>query len=118
MLLQKSHVVYKFTCNHGDGTPCASYISMTQTKLSRRLTCHLQNVAPTTHFREKHQKHLKREDLEKGTTILTQESDSRKLQILEALLIMKEKPSMNIQAGEFQVPSTRIMRGELPGDRL
>ncbi len=43
----KSHAVYKFTCKRRNCKVLPStYIGMTTTKLSRRLTCHLTSGAP------------------------------------------------------------------------
>ena len=108
-MLQRSNVVYKIECKHRDGTPCSSYIGRTQTKLSRRLTCHLSNGAPKEHYFKQHKKTISRNDLVKGASILAHETDIRKLCILEALFILKERPSMNQQTDMFQLPSNRIL---------
>ena len=81
---------------------------MTATKLSRRLTFHLAFGAPKSHTHEKHRAIIIREYLEKNTEIITSAADPRRLAILEALYIKKEKPTLNIQAQELQgLPSMR-----------
>ena len=106
-VLQKSHVIYKIMCNHKDCTPCASYIGMTQTKVTRRLTCHLSAGAPKEHYAKIHKKTITREDLVKGTVVLAYQPNPKKLRILEALYIQQEAPSMNHQTEAFQLPSAR-----------
>ena len=53
--LQRSHVVYEYKCNIGECEHLnSSYIGMTATTLSRRLTLHLQSGAPRDHTRRYH----------------------------------------------------------------
>ena len=99
--LQKTNLVYRFTCPLGDcisNVQKSSYIGYTTTTLSRRLTCHL-----TEHSSIK--KHISnihncpssniRKILIDNTTILATNNNKIKLQILEALFIKNQHPSIN-----------------------
>ena len=107
--LQRSHLVYEYTCTTGN---CAalpnSYIGMTTTRLSRRLTLHLANGAPKKHTEETHRAKLTREMIVEGTKILYYNNDHRRLQILEALTIKEKNPSMNSQIHDnYVIPTNR-----------
>ena len=101
-------VIYQYFCQLGD---CKlqnnSYIGMTTTTLSRRLTSHLQAGTPKMHTIQKHNIHLTREMLVNNTTILDGDNNKKRLQIKEALYISNKKPTMNIQIGttSIQLPS-------------
>ena len=103
--LSKVGVIYRYSCPIGD---CklrnVSYIGMTTTTLSRRLTSHLQNGTPKMHTLQVHGSPLTREMLVNNTIILDNSSDKKRLQLKEALYICKEKPLMNIQIGTSSVP--------------
>lgn len=65
--LKRSSVIYEFTflvegCHH-------SYIRMTTTKLSKSLSCHLQEAAIFNYYAQKHQRRPEREELVKSTKI-------------------------------------------------
>ena len=105
--LQEDHVIYQYTCNSGGCGP-HSYIGMTRTKLTRRLTCHLQNGAIKNHLRDSHNAILNRENIVKNTEILDREQDPRRLSFLEAIYIQIKKPRMNIQADILEIlPTSR-----------
>ena len=97
--LKATNVIYAFKCTYGDcePRPDAMYIGHTTTSLSRRLTCHLQSGAPLQHMKDEHRRNLTRTDLTKNTTILARESNRKKLQITEAVLIRLDKPLINTQ---------------------
>lgn len=103
--LKRSNVIYMYTCPHGD---CKlrnnTYIGMTTTSLSRRLTMHLQAGTPKTHTLQEHQIVLSREMLVENTSIIDRAPDSRRLQILEALHIQDLKPGLNVQDGTNSLP--------------
>ena len=96
--LQKANVVYQFNCNIGD---CAlqktSYIGMTTTSLSRRLTMHLQEGSPKQHLIEEHNVVLDRKYIVENTKILAMVNDRRRLPVMEAILIKELKPVLNTQ---------------------
>ncbi|XP_050699344.1 uncharacterized protein LOC126986892 [Eriocheir sinensis] len=107
--LQKSHVIYRFTCNQGNCEVLSStYVGMTTTRLSRRLTFHLASGAPKKHLKKQHRINITREMLENNTEILTTCPDTRRLPILEALYIKATNPTLNMQAEDLQaLPSAR-----------
>ena len=96
--LKRTNVIYKYSCPHED---CllrkTDYIGLTTTTLSRRLTMHLRDGAPSDHMTQKHHRHITRHDLTDNTTIITTCNDKRRLHVLEALYIRKEKPLLNKQ---------------------
>ena len=96
--LQRSHVVYEYKCNIGECEHLnSSYIGMTATTLSRRLTLHLQSGAPRDHTRRYHGTTLTRDVIVANTKILMAEQDQYRLPILEAAFIQCLKPSINNQ---------------------
>ena len=96
--LKRTNVIYKYSCPDED---CllrnTDYIGLTTTTLSRRLTMHLRDGAPHDHTAQTHNRHITRRDQTDNTTILTTCNDKRRLQVLEALFIRKEKPKLNKQ---------------------
>ena len=109
--LQEDHVVYRFTCPI-EGCGPQSYVGMTRTTLSRRLTMHTQNGTIKQHIQQHHHNENKRKILEDGTQILEGERDARRLPILEALYIEKIKPSLNIQREHYGVlPTSKSQPG-------
>ena len=105
--IQESYVVYQHVCQHEDCGPRSTYVGMTTTRLSRRLTCHLQAGAIRNHYMQSHHIRLTRDHLEKGTTIVDRERDARRLPLLEALYIKDLNPSINIQLADLQaLPSS------------
>ena len=114
---EKSHVVYRFSCKQGN---CESlnttYIGMTTTKLSRRLTYHLTAGAPKNHMKNHHNTTLTREILIENTEIIDCCTDPRRLPILEALYIKELKPSLNAQHTDLQaLPSMRRTNSQQEG---
>ena len=85
--LSKTGVVYQYTCPLGD---CKlqnnSYIGMSTTTLSRRLTSHLQNGTPKNHTLQVHGTALTREMLVENTISLDTSDDKRRLQVKEAFI--------------------------------
>ena len=98
--LQKTNVVYKFTCPLPH-SQAVEYVGMTQTKLSRRLTCHGQNGSILKHFQESHNCKPTRDQITSNTTIIDKENDRYKLAIKEALIILNTKPLINKQFDNF-----------------
>lgn len=109
--LKRSSVVYEYSCPLGDCKLQSKYIGMTETTLSRRLTCHLTSGAPKTHTQQVHGERLTRTMLEENTVILSHAPDKKRLQFLEAIFIVNNKPAMNVQTASFDIlPSVRIIR--------
>ena len=96
--LQQTDLIYEYKCQIGD---CehqnSSYIGLTTTTLSRRLTMHLQSGAPKKHTMDQHHLELTRAMLVDNTRIIAKETNFDKLCILEALYIQKNKPIINNQ---------------------
>ena len=96
--LQRTNLIYEYNCNIDEcERQTNSYVGMTTTTLSRRLTMHLQSGAPKKHLLQVHSKILTREMLVNNTKIIRSESNFTRLQIIEALLIQKLRPQINIQ---------------------
>ena len=98
--LQRTNVVYEFTCNSGNCEiqPSSKYIGCTVTTLSRRLTMHLGAGGPFNHMKNVHKIQITRDQLVNQTKILASNNNRYRLEILEALLIQKFKPNLNSQA--------------------
>ena len=99
-IFKKTNVVYHYSCKKGDCALQANsgYIGHTTTTLSRRITMHLQQGALLTHNDTHHHgDRLTRTDITNNTTILCQETDKRKLHVLEAVYIRKLEPKINKQ---------------------
>ena len=94
--LQRTNILYKYECNVGDCEPQA-YIGYTRTTLSRRITMHLQSGAPLKHSQDFHSSTLNREQMVSNTSIIRQENDFNRLEIMEALYIKYTKPEINLQ---------------------
>ena len=96
-VLQKTNVIYQFECPLGN---CISenkniYVGLTSTTLSRRLTMHLSDTSSIA----QHLKniHAQPQNYEKflPKTILEQQNNKPKLQILEAPHIRNIQPKLN-----------------------
>ena len=103
--LQQDHVIYRHTCNNVDCGP-HSYIGMTRTRLTRRLTLHLQNGTIKNHYKAPFHQDLTRQDLDNNTIILDRETDHRRLAYLESIYIQTLRPTLNIQTEDFQALPT------------
>ena len=96
--LKRTNVVYKFSCPNEDcRLRSVDYIGVTTTTLSRRLTMHLADGAPKEHMEREHNTQLTRRTLTQNTTIIASTHDTRKLGVLEALLILEQAPILNRQ---------------------
>jgi len=98
--MQQTNVVYKFICPLPH-SKAEEYIGLTQTTLSRRLTMHGQNGSIYKHFINTHNSKPSREQLTDNTAVIAKANDRYKLSIKEALLIMNNEPSLNIQFDNF-----------------
>ena len=98
--LKRTNVIYHYRCQKGDCALLANngYIGQTTTTLSRRITMHLQHGGILTHNVNYHpEDRLTRKDITDNITILAQEKDTRRLQVLEAIHIRKIDPTINRQ---------------------
>ena len=114
---QKSHVVYRFTCNRVNFEVLPStYIGMTTTTLSRRLTFHLSNGAIKQHLLSNHGTAITRKMLEENTNIIDTCKYVRRLHIAEALYIKENSPKLNTQHADLQIlPSSKRVTSASPG---
>ena len=99
--LQQCNVIYKFQCPLPH-SKAETYIGLTQTTLSRRLTMHGQNGSIFNHFEKEHNSKPTRNQLTENTNIITRANNRYMLAIKEALLILKESPSLNVQFDNFE----------------
>ena len=99
--IAKTHLIYDFHCKEGECTHLPKhlvrYSGLTTCTLSRRLGYHLQNGAIKTHFSSKHSRNITREEIVSMTTTRYYERDTRRLEILESLIIRFEDPEINKQ---------------------
>ena len=102
----KEHgVVYLFRC---PVEGCShSYVGMTTTVLSKRLSCHLQEGAIYNHFIDKHNENISRELIVASTEIIDTVSDFTRLRFLEAIHILSLKPSLNTTNETLILPTCR-----------
>ena len=61
-------------------------IGYTRTTLSRRITMHLQSGAPLKHSQDFHSSTLNREQMVSNTSIIRQENDFNRLEIMESII--------------------------------
>ena len=88
--MQQTNLVYEYQCKLGDCEHLTqnSYIGLTTTSLSRRITMHLDSGAPKFHTGSRHGGDaLTREMMENNTKIIRRENDKKRLHVYEALLI-------------------------------
>ena len=89
--LQQTNLIYEYKCPIGECEhQTNSYIGLTCTTLSRRLTMHLQQDGPKHHTEHHHNSLLTRDMLVKNTNIIATETNYNRLHILEALLIQNK----------------------------
>ena len=102
--MKRRNVVYQFTCPE---VGCShSYIGLTTTKLTKRVSCHLQEGNIYKHFTQAHNKRPSRNNLIESTKILDSAQDPKRLKYLEALHILDKKPSLNVTQETLLLPTT------------
>ena len=99
--LSRTNVIYEFTCPENEcfHHPILNnaYLGYTHCTLSKRTSFHLQKGAILTHYLDKHKRKIDRKTAEQCLKIRYQENHSDRLEILEALMILFEKPEINKQ---------------------
>jgi hypothetical protein len=99
--LSQTNVIYEFTCPENECIhhPVINngYLGFTTCTVSRRLSFHLQKGAILQHSVEKHGKKIDRKKAEQCLKIRYKENHQDRLEILESILIMVEKPEINKQ---------------------
>ena len=102
-LLKRRNVVYKFKCSV---TSCThEYIGMTTMRLSKRISCHVQEGAIFSHYRNNHNCKPARDTLINCMEILDSNSCQKRLRYLEALYILEQKPSLNCTQEPLLLPT-------------
>ena len=98
--IDQANVIYKFRCPHDEciRQPVNNiYIGYTTCTLSRRLSLHLQNGAIKMHSTSIHNEKMSRKTIVDNTKVKYREQDQLRLEVLEAILILFEKPEINRQ---------------------
>jgi len=117
--LKKSHLIYEFKCSIDE---CAhqinSYIGMTTTSLSRRLTMHKGDGAIKKHILE-HNIPITRQLLTDNTKILYENNNYFNLRLAESIFIDKLKPKINIQQQIYNVlPTHKKLNNNLTNSNI
>ena len=106
--LARTNLIYDFNCKIGECVHLPPkqirYSGLTTCTLSRRLSYHQQNGAIRNHVEKKHGRRITREEIVTMTKARCYVRDTKRLQILEALIIRFEDPYLNRQdTGEQRV---------------
>lgn len=103
--LSKSWIVYKYNCPREDcELPNPTYIGQTRNTLKKRLEQHCNDGAIKEHLHKNHKLTTTQDDLELNTIPVKQFTDTNRLFIYEALLILHERPDLNRQKDNFINP--------------
>ena len=101
--MKKRNVVYQFKC---PAVGCThSYIGLTTTRLTKRISCHLQEGNIYKHFTSYHNHPPARECLIKSIEVIDTAPDPKRLRYLEAIYIMSEKPTLNVTQENLLLPT-------------
>ena len=101
---EKSHVVYKFTCNLGECSSLQnenSYIGLTTMTVKKRMSAHRYQGSIFKHCRNKHGVSPNIDNLLESSEILYHEGDQFQLHVYEALHIRKFRPPLNENNDDF-----------------
>ena len=114
----RTNVIYKFVCPE---EMCKShpkdYIGHTSTTLRRRLLAHRNRGAIHQHYVDIHDRKPSLQELIDNTSIIRQESNYSRRLISEAVSIISQKPTLNIQQESTSLlPSSRGRRRRPPND--
>ena len=118
--LKQTNVIYKYSCPE-EGCKLlnnVSYIGVTTTSLSRRLTMHAREGSIRKHMKQTHNKTLTRQDLVDNTKILRHCNNHKKLHIFEKVYISQHTPLINIQTdtlGTLLLYKDTIVQRNPPG---
>ena len=107
-ILKESHLIYEFSCPFDDCARLhASYIGMTTTTLSRRLTMHKKEGTIRIHLQTIHNITTTRDILNNNTRILYKNPNYFCLKLAEAIFIDNRKPKLNVQTQIATILPTR-----------
>ena len=115
----RTNVVYKFVCPE---EMCKShakdYIGHTSTTIRRRLLAHRNQGSIHQHYVDVHDRKPSLQELIDSTSIIHKESNYSRLLISEAVSIVTQKPSLNIQQEtDTLLPSSRGRRQRRPNNQ-
>ena len=103
-MIKQRNVVYHFSC---PVQGCSQdYVGMTTTRLSKRISCHVQEGAIHNHMTRTHNRRPTRDQIIQNTTIIDRQTDNKRLRFLEALHILEMKPSINRTDEPLLLPTT------------
>ena len=106
--LKKANVIYQFKCQE---MGCAhTYIGMTTTRLSKRISSHLQEGNILKHYKNVHNFRPSRESIIPTFKIVDSATDHKRLRFLEALHILEKKPTLNVTQETFLLPLIKHRR--------
>ena len=114
-----TNVIYKFLCPE---EMCKShakdYIGHTSTTIRRRLLAHRNRGSIHQHYVDVHDRKPSLQELIDSTSIIHKESNYSRLLISEAVSIVTQKPSLNIQQEtDTLLPSSRGRRQRRPNNQ-
>ena len=101
--LRKRNVIYLYQCPVPGCT--GNYVGMTTMRLSKRISCHLQEGAIKNHLTRTHNTSLSRQQLIDSIDVIDVQCDKKRLRFLEALHILDKKPSINCTDEPLLLPS-------------
>ena len=102
-MIKRRNVIYHYQC---PVVRCSQdYIGMTTMRLSKRISCHLQEGAIFNHLQRHHNTRISREQLINSISIIDQECDPKRLRYLEAIHILEKKPSINCTDEPLLLPT-------------
>ena len=81
------------------------YIGMTTMRLSKRISCHVQEGNIYSHFKNMHNTSPVREQLINSIDIIDCNNDPKRLRYLEAIHILEKKPSLNCTQEPLLLPT-------------
>lgn len=100
----KNNVVYSYQCKAGCNA--STYIGYTTNTLGTRMKQHSYNGAIRKHHEEVHQIRIKYDEIIKNTSILEKLNNRNDLIVMEAILIKKGRPIINLKDEGI----TRVLR--------
>ena len=106
--LKRRNVVYLFKCPYVE---CShSYVGMTTLRLSKRISCHVQEGNIHAHFKNIHNCTPARDRYIESIEIIDSNPDCKRLRFLEALHILELKPTLNCTQEPLLLPTCNLQR--------
>ena len=102
--LKRHGVVYQILC---PSNGCRhSYVGMSSTRLSKRISVHLQEGAVYQHHLREHGGLMQRQELINNVKVIDNDTDRQRLRYKEALYILQLKPTLNVTQETLLLPTT------------